>query len=690
MTVARRSHSGLRDALEQQRVINEILTVSMDRIPFDEQLGRILDRLLSLPWLPLVRKGAIFLADDEDPQTLVLRTSVGLTPDMERACRTVPVGKCLCGEAAATGRIVFVDRVDESHVIRYEGIQPHGHYCVPVRCGERTLGVLTLYVREGHSEQQSERDFLAAAAHTLAGIIERHRAEQALRESEARYRLLFENESEAVIIVDARTLKIEDANNAAQKLFGYTKDELIGLTSLKLAGPAKRSRAALERLFRRRPGSTATLTFQRKDGTVFPGEMKAGTFTIDARTRIIGSVRDDTERTRLEKERERLYAQLLHSQKMEAVGRLAGGIAHDFNNIQTAIKTLSHLGMKRSEPGAQCHELFGQILKASQRATELTRQLLLFSRSEPASHVPLCLNKVITALTGMLAPLIGESYAIKVENDSALKPVSADRGNMEQVITNLVVNARDAMPEGGTITIRTENVVLGRSDCNEMAGSRPGSFVKLTVEDRGAGISDDELERIFEPFYTTKKSGTGSGLGLTVVYGIVRDHGGWINVRSAPGEGSAFEVYLPAASVQPPDELDAPLPLSGGGAGKRILVVEDDDMVRETAAMVLEDEGYEVACAATAAEALALFKERNGAFQVVISDYVLPDRDGMRLIDELRGLNPAVKVILNSGYMDNHMDKSKIRRKGIRFIRKPYDVPRLLALLAELTGEGGA
>ena len=396
------------------------------------------------------------------------------------------------------------------------------------------------------------------------------------------------------------------------------------------------------------------------------------------------SVQVILDRRQAEEEQEKIHAQLLQAQKMESIGTLAGGIAHDFNNLLTVIQGYTELAMMKLDETDPLYRNLRHIRHASTRAANLTRQLLLFSRKQPMDLTPLNINRTVENLLKMLNRLIGEDVAINTDLEPDLWTVRADAGNIEQVITNLAVNARDAMPEGGKLTIKTENVTLDEEDCRTIPEARPGKFVCLSVEDTGVGMDKAILARIFEPFFTTKEPEVGTGLGLSVVYGIVKQHEGWINVYSEPGQGSTFKVYLPAVSVKLEDEPKGTISLQGlQGNGERILLVEDEGGVREFVTGMLGENGYVVFEAANAKEALDIFEREEGKFHLVFCDVVLPDKSGLELVDQLLSREPELRVLLSSGYTDQRLQWSVIRERGFRFIQKPYALTDLFRAIRE-------
>jgi PAS domain S-box-containing protein len=379
--------------------------------------------------------------------------------------------------------------------------------------------------------------------------------------------------------------------------------------------------------------------------------------------------------------------QLLQAQKMEAVGRLAGGVAHDFNNLLTAISGYAELLACDASLGEKTQSDVAQIRRAADQAAALTKQLLAFSRRQPLQPVAIDLNRVVSDMNAMLRRLIGEDIVLETALDESACQTKVDPGQVEQVIINLVVNARDAMPEGGRLTITTHNVTLDSLACATIHDARPGRFACISIEDTGSGIERDVIDQIFEPFFSTKGPTKGTGLGLAVVYGIIRQHGGWINVYSEPGQGTAFKVYLPSVSPEARqddgDAVDAIAPATHG-VGQRILLVEDEDAVRELAARALTEGGYVVFEAAAADEALEIFEREGGRFDLVFSDVVLPDRSGIRLIEDLLGLRPDLQVLVSSGYTDQKSQWPVIQEKGYRFLQKPYSLVDLLGTVDEL------
>jgi PAS domain S-box-containing protein len=388
-------------------------------------------------------------------------------------------------------------------------------------------------------------------------------------------------------------------------------------------------------------------------------------------------------------ERKHLEAQFIQAQKMEAVGRLAGGIAHDFNNLISVILGYSSFLLENITNDESIRADVNEIQKAGERAASLTRQLLAFSRKQPLQPRVLRLDRLVTDMEKFLRRIIGEDIVLVTRALENLGDIKADPGQVEQVIMNLAVNARDAMPGGGTLTIKTGSATLDASCRDISPEARAGKFITLTITDTGAGMTREVLSHVFEPFYTTKELGKGTGLGLSTVYGIIRQHDGFITVNSEYGKGTTFTIYLPAfsfeeavqASVEP-EEQDL---LRSGG--EHILLVEDEEGVRRFAARTLRKYGYVVTEAAGFKDAVAAFRKIPGAVNMLFTDVVLPDNTGVALTEELMSLQPGLKVVISSGYVDEKSQWPAIQKKGFPFLPKPYTSAELLRTVRASLGK---
>jgi len=491
--------------------------------------------------------------------------------------------------------------------------------------------------------------------------------EHALRRSEAKYRELFEHAPLGIYsaTTDGRFL---DANRALLAMLGYDSvDELFRLGTADLFVEPERRRPILAEI-EQRDKAQAETQWRRKDGSVI-------TVLLNARAKRDSGgavdhfevlVDDVTERRSVEN-------QFRQAQRMEAVGRLASGVAHDFNNVLTVIVTDSELLLDGLEADHPMREDLEEIRAVALKAAALTRQLLAFSRKQVLQLRVLSVNAVVEAVTGMLQRLVGEDVTIAVSLGGGLAPVRADPGQLEQVLMNLVVNSRDAMPEGGRVTLATSNVELDASFAGAHPGSAPGPHVLLAVRDTGTGMTPDVRAHIFEPFFTTKDLGKGTGLGLATVYGIVKQLGGFVDVESALGRGTVVGIYLPSVDAPldgPETGPDAP-PVSGGS--ETVLLVEDDTPVRRVLADTLQKRGYRVLAASDGRSALELAAAEPGPIALLLTDVIMPGMSGREVADGLAAERPGLRVVYMSGYTDEAVVRLGVLDAGVRYLQKPFN-----------------
>jgi PAS domain S-box-containing protein len=482
-------------------------------------------------------------------------------------------------------------------------------------------------------------------------------------------------------------------NPAAERIFGYSKQEMIGEYSHRLLVPPD-SQPYIEKIFQEiANGESLSSSFTEnvtKDGRQLtcewyttPLKKSDGKFLG-----IMSMAHDVTDFRRMEMERQKKEEQLRQAQKMEAVGQLAGGIAHDFNNLLTAINGYADITLKRLPEIDPLRQNVEQIRKAGLRAASLTRQLLAFSRKQVLQAKILDLNEVVQDMDKMLRRLIGEDIDLVTLPLRDLGKVKADPGQIEQILLNLVVNARDAMPRGGKITIETNNAYLDGVYAARHLSVQPGNYIRLSVSDTGVGMNERIRSQIFEPFFTTKEPGKGTGLGLSTVYGIVKQSGGSIWVYSEPGQGTTFKIYLPRVDeVTEFEESTDSQTVRGTGT---ILLVEDESIVRELSKTILEDLGYNVFVAENGVEALSVCKEIEEPIDLLITDVVMPEMSGRELTEEFAKLYPQTKVLYMSGYTDDAIVRHGILEQEMPFLQKPF-LPDLLAHKArELLDDGTA
>jgi two-component system cell cycle sensor histidine kinase/response regulator CckA len=383
-------------------------------------------------------------------------------------------------------------------------------------------------------------------------------------------------------------------------------------------------------------------------------------------------------------ERKRLEEQLLQSQKMEAVGQLAGGVAHDFNNILTAIVGYADLLATEFAPDDRRLEDLEEIRKSARRAAALTRQLLAFSRKQVLEPRVIDFNEIVQNMDKMLRSLISESIRLETHYAADLASARADPNQLEQVIMNLAINARDAMPEGGTLTIETGNATLDEDYAMRHLSVMPGEYVMLAVSDTGCGMDEETKGRIFEPFFTTKEKGKGTGLGLSTVYGIVKQHGGNIWLYSEPGKGSTFKVYLPVVQEEAETAVKSAAPAAVMGGGETVLVVEDDDQLRRLAHRALAAQGYAVLEAERGSTAIDIARRHPGRIDLLLTDMVMPDTNGRKLADHLRSSRPGLRVLFMSGYPDGAMAHRGMLEQGVAYVAKPFTTEAITRKVREI------
>uniref|UniRef100_Q023R0 histidine kinase n=1 Tax=Solibacter usitatus (strain Ellin6076) TaxID=234267 RepID=Q023R0_SOLUE len=481
---------------------------------------------------------------------------------------------------------------------------------------------------------------------------------------------LLESASQAIVSADqAGTIVL--VNRQAEEMFGYHREELLGspieilLPEVKRAAHVQMRAEYLRRQTIRPMGSGLDLSARRKDGSQFPVEVGLSHIKTANGVFAIAFISDISQRKRLEQ-------QLQLAQKMEAVGRLAGGIAHDFNNMLTVIAGYGSMIMEKLQAQDPLRDHVEEIVAATTRAAALTSQLLAFSRQGRTRPQPINLNELIANIEKMLRRLIREDIALELILQDGLLSVKADPDRVEQAIVNLVVNARDAMPGAGRITVETANVYLDESYARSHVGVQPGEFAMIAVSDTGTGMDPEVMRRIFEPFFTTKAQGKGVGLGLATVYGMVKQAGGGIWVYSEPGKGTTFKAYFPIAGDTVATSSAATVQTAVPG-DETILVVEDDASVRSVTVKMLEQLGYVALAAGNGAEALAKSKAHSGTIALVVTDVVMPNMGGCQLAAELAGTRPDIKVLYLSGYTESVAIQRGMIDGTVPFLAKPFN-----------------
>jgi two-component system, cell cycle sensor histidine kinase and response regulator CckA len=553
---------------------------------------------------------------------------------------------------------------------------------VPLKVGTTSIGAVVV---QSYTEKvrfgEKEKEILTFVSQQLASAIEHKRHEEALRRSEARYRSLVQSAAYGIYRA-SRDGRFLDVNPALVTMLGYeSSDEVLALDPQKdvFRNPEEQNRL-MEECKRRGRLENFEIKWKRKDGNVITVRLSGRAVTSDKEPEEFLEViaEDITEKRVLED-------QFRQAQKMEAVGRLAGGVAHDFNNLLMVISGYTEVLLEKLAADKFLHPKAEAVQQAAERATTLTRQLLAFSRRQLLELKVVDLNTIISDMERLLTPLIGETIQLSAELDPALGHTRADAGQLEQVLMNLVVNAKDAMPGGGKIIIRTSNIELDASYRREHTYIQPGPYIMLSVNDTGCGMDKETQSRIFEPFFTTKEKGKGTGLGLSTVYGIIKQSGGYIFAHSEIGHGTTFRIFLPR--VEQPAECTGTLkPAHGDIQGwETVLLVEDEESVRQLVRETLESRGYKVLEAEHGERALAIASTQNG-IHLLITDVVMPGINGQDLAKAIVKSHPATKVLFLSGYAEDTIRQQALP-PGTAFLQKPFTLQTLLRKTREVLGD---
>jgi two-component system cell cycle sensor histidine kinase/response regulator CckA len=584
-----------------------------------------------------------------------------------------------CGSAAFLGEPVYVSDVTKDRrwdAYRELALQHGLRACwsVPIQSRrrprrQRVLGTFAVYFRTAQAID-AESEAILLQAEKLASIaLEADAALAEIREEEGRFRMFVDYALDGLFLHDPRTGAIVEVNRTACDALGYTRDELVGMRPHEF-DPDLTPEVLSDIIARLDAGEDVTFEsrHKRKDGVCVPVEVRCRSVVTGGTPYNIALVRDISERRRLED-------QLLHARRMEAIGRLAGGIAHDFNNLLTIVEVSTEMILTRVPIDSPLRADLLATRDAGARAAALTAQLLAFSRQSIVEPKSLDLNAIVARMATMLDRVIGENIVLSTQLAQGLPHVLADAGQVEQVLMNLVVNARDAMPRGGTLRIETALLERATEDLGALPRKLPPT-VALTVRDSGIGMTDEVRARLFEPYFTTKGPGRGSGLGLATVYGIMTQSDGEVRVESAPGRGSSITAVFAASNAPKAVIPLEPAPAAGGA--EVILLVEDEDDVRRLVARALATSGYEVLTARSAEEALAIESARDGAVDLLVTDVIMPKLGGRELVDALRTRRPDVRVLFISGYTDDEIVRQGVSGARDAFLQKPF-TPSALA-----------
>ncbi|HEY7528401.1 MAG TPA: PAS domain-containing protein [Candidatus Deferrimicrobiaceae bacterium] len=663
----------LQEAVTRLRIIEKVNRIIASEWDFRKVQTLIVEELEKLIRFDRI---SVALLGDEKDAAIIQVSSKGPT-ELGSGSR-VPLDRSSPGWVV-TRRIARIDEdmtasgeeFTENRVLIREGMR--SRLMIPLFAGEQIVGTLNFNSRATGAYSLATIEDLGSIPDQLALAIQKHRAYVRLKRSEQRYRLLFEQGPPAAISgPDGRFV---DVNDGCLRLTGYSREDFLRLRNTDLYDDPEQATPSSDVLSSGRAFEKEAI-IRRRDGSRFFGHINIFPVSKDL---VLGQITDVTERKELE-------GRLRQAQKMEAVGNLAGGIAHDFNNIIQTIIGYTSLLKTRLEGQPKTASQVDAIEQASLRAAELTRQLLGFARQGKFEVTPTDLGAVVEKVVSMIRPTFDRSIDIRTELSSGLFSVSGDAGQMEHTLLNLCINARDAMPGGGTLRIETRNETLVRPEAFGTANAPAGRYVSLSVSDTGTGIPPENLPRIFDPFFTTKEPGKGSGMGLAMVYGIVKNHGGWIDVHSAVGEGTTFRVLLPASAARPKAPAAAPLPESPLGGSETILFVDDEESLRELAVETLGSLGYSVVTARNGADAVALYAERRGEIALVILDLIMPEMGGVEAFHRIREIDPGARILFSSGYAASGQPDALPAEGADGFIQKPYRLSALAAAIRQALG----
>jgi two-component system, cell cycle sensor histidine kinase and response regulator CckA len=584
----------------------------------------------------------------------------------------------------------FFDQLAERGEVELVGTPGPTLLGVPLKTPKETIGVLVAqHYEDGNAYTERELEFMASVGGQIAVAIDRKRAEEELRAAETRFRTLVEQLPAITYVAEFGAAgPWSYVSPQIETLLGFSPAEWMTDSEawVKCLHPEDRERVLGEEEQSQHSGEPFRSEYRMiaRDGRVLWCRDEATVMSDQAMKRnlMLGVIHDITQRRQLEE-------QLRQSQKMEAVGRLAGGVAHDFNNLLMIIKGNSEMMIEHLGATERWRKNAGEIDKAADKAASLTRQLLAFSRMQVIQPKLLDLNGVVGEMAKMLGRLIGDHIELNIVSGASPGAVKADQGQIEQVLMNLVINGRDAMPEGGRLTIETANVFLDGAYARQHTEIQPGNYVMMAVSDNGVGMDAETQAHIFEPFFTTKELGKGTGLGLATVYGAVKQNGGWIWVYSEPGRGTTFKIYLPQVEqvVSSPGRSRAVGPPLHGS--ETILLVEDQDAIRNLASEFLKGNGYNILEAGDGREALQVAEQHHGEIDLLLTDVVMPRMGGLELAVRLANLHPQMKVIYMSGYAEYAKDNRKLADSERVILQKPFALDTLARKVREVLAVQG-
>ncbi len=659
----------------------------------------VLDRLALSVEEQIPEARSLVTRVDGSGDRLVIVSAPSITSGTGRAMpgMSLEMGRGSCGSAASGRRRVVTEDVHSDPLWRHcrelaSELGFRAAWSQPVfASGGEVIGTICVMKAVPGAPGEDEVRILEGAA-TIAGIaLERHRADEGVRQSLSLLKATLESTADGILVVDKKG-KIVSFNQKFLDLWrippeiveSRDDDKAIAFVLDQLVD-SSRFLDKIRELYAS-PEAESFDVLEFKDGRTFERLSRPQSVGEHCVGRV-WSFRDVTDRRRAEGALMEREEQLRHAQKLEAIGRLAGGVAHDFNNLLTAITGYSDMVLRELSANDPLRERVQEIRRASASATGLTRQLLAFSRKQVLQLQVLDLNQVVDETSSLLRRTIGEDVQLVIESAGPIGRVRGDRGQLEQVLVNLAVNARDAMPEGGKLIIETEDVFLDESYARRHPGVRTGPYVMVSVSDTGVGMDEETRAHIFEPFFTTKEVGRGTGLGLATVYGIVKQSGGNVWAYSEPGRGTTFKIYLPRVEEAKAEERETAAPVDVLEGSGTVLLVEDDDAVRALVSLILADCGYSVVEACDGREGLRLFESHEGSIDLVLTDIVMPGMSGREMAERILASHPEAKILFVSGYTRTAVQHHGLLESGSNFLQKPFSPRELARKVRNLMGQ---
>ncbi|HYA97481.1 MAG TPA: PAS domain S-box protein [Methylomirabilota bacterium] len=675
-----RDVTDLRRMRAERRVISDVIHALNQTSNLDELLEQIHQALKKV-----VYAENCFVALHE-PATAMFHFPF-FVDRFDSAPAPLKVGRSCTAYVFRTGRAMMItqrafDALAAQGEVELVGSPSPTWLGVPLKTPTATIGVLVLqHYEDENAYNERDVEFMDSVGGTIALAIERRRAEDALRKSESMFRLLFAHNPLPTWVFDTETLRFIEVNQAAVNQYGFSEEEFRSMTVLDIRSDGDAGKLKEQQDFPAERYS-GRWKHRKKNGQIIEVEIVAHNLEYGGRRVCLVVAQDVTER-------EMLDQQLRQAQKMEAVGRLAGGIAHDFNNLLMVIKGHTEMLLSSHAASPQTCRKIEQIDRSADRAASLTRQLLAFSRMQVLQPTVLDLGEVVEDMGKLLPSMIGEDVELSIHTQTDLGKIRADSGQIEQIIMNLAVNARDAMPEGGRLIIETANTDLDANYSAKRPVTKPGAYVMLAVTDTGQGMDEATQAHIFEPFFTTKEKGKGTGLGLATVYGVVKQSGGFIWVYSEVGRGTTFKIYFPRVD-QAADSCGTGYTAGEAPRGtETILLTEDEHDVREVAREYLQSGGYTVIEARDGLEALRLAEEHQGTIDLLITDMVMPGMTGVELASRLKKTRGMTSVVFMSGYSAPGTSQIPDSDKSSRLLTKPFSRLLLLRTIRELLASDG-